>query len=118
MLARGDIYWHDFGAPAGSESGFRRPVVVVQDDRFNRSGIATCVVAVVTSNTSLAQIPGNVFLAASDSGLDRDSAVSLTQLATVDKVTLGERAGGVPNYLMGDLDTGLRLVMGLVTPVR
>lgn len=118
MSARGEIYWQDFGKPSGSEPGFRRPVVVVQDDRLNRSAISTCVVAAITGNVSVAQIPGNVFLSASDSGLDRDSAINLTQLATVDKSTLGDCAGSVPGYLMADIDSGLRLVLGLATPAR
>ncbi|MBX3093683.1 MAG: type II toxin-antitoxin system PemK/MazF family toxin [Cryobacterium sp.] len=112
MLSRGSIHWQDFGPPSGSEPGFRRPVVVVQDDRFNRSAVSTCVVAAITSNVALARIPGNVFLAASDSGLDRDSAINLTQLATVDKATLGVSVGSVPKYLMSDVDAGLRLVLG------
>ena len=118
MNSRGEIYWQNFGKSDGSERGFRRPVVVVQDDRLNRSAISTCVVAAVTSNVSLARIPGNVFLSASDSGLVRDSAINLTQLATVDKSTLGDCAGNVPRYLMADIDSGLRLVLGLATLAR
>lgn len=118
VSARGEIYWQDFGKPSGSEPGFRRPVVVVQDDRLNRSAISTCIVAAVTSNVALARIPGNVFLSASDSGLARDSAINLTQLATVDRSTLGDRAGNVPQYLMAEIDSGLLLVLGLVAPAR
>ncbi|HEU4849856.1 MAG TPA: type II toxin-antitoxin system PemK/MazF family toxin [Terrimesophilobacter sp.] len=116
--SRGEIYWKDFGSPAGSEPGYRRPVVVVQDDRFNRSAIATCIVAVVTSNVGLATIPGNVFLPASASGLPRDSTVNLSQVMTVDTPTLSGPAGSIPDYLMTDIDAGLRLVLGLHTPAR
>ncbi len=118
MPARGEIYWQDLGQPGGSEPGFRRPVVVVQDDRLNRSAISTCIVAAITTNLDLARIPGNVFLAASDSGLSRDSAINLTQLVAIDKSTLGGPAGSIPRYLLADIDAGLRLVLGLVTPAR
>ncbi len=118
MPARGEIYWQDLGQPGGSEPGFRRPVVVVQDDRLNRSAISTCIVAAITTNLDLARIPGNVFLAASDSGLNRDSAINLTQLVAIDKSTLGGLAGSIPRYLLADIDAGLRLVLGLVTPAR
>lgn len=113
MLERGDIYWADFGAPHGSEPGFRRPVLVVQDDRFNRSAVSTAIVVVLTSNTGLADLPGNVFLPAATSGLPKDSVANMTQLATVDKQRLVDKAGGVPDYLMRDVDAGIRLVLTL-----
>ncbi len=45
-----------------SEPGYRRPVLVIQSDDFNHSRIATVIALVITSNTRLAQAPGNVFL--------------------------------------------------------
>ena len=36
MIAQGEVWWADLGEPAGSEPGFRRPVVAVQGDAFNR----------------------------------------------------------------------------------
>lgn len=41
VIRRGDVCWADLPDPAGSEAGFRRPVVVVQRDSFNRSMIRT-----------------------------------------------------------------------------
>ncbi len=29
---QGDMYWYDFGQLRGSEPGYRRPVVVIQND--------------------------------------------------------------------------------------
>lgn len=34
-MIRGEIYWADYGIPYGSEPGFKRPVVIVQNDAFN-----------------------------------------------------------------------------------
>lgn len=116
--ARGEIYWKDFGSPTGSEPGYRRPVVVVQDDRFNRSGIATCIVAVVTGNLGLATMPGNVYLPASATGLPHDSTINVSQVMTVATPTLSGPLGAIPGYLMADIDAGLRLVLGLAAPAR
>jgi mRNA interferase MazF len=113
VTARSDIHWVDLGAAVDSGPAKRRPVLVVQDDRFNRSGIATTVVAVVSSNTALAELPGNVFLPSTASGLPKDSAVNVSQLLTVDKRRLGEVAGSVSRGLMDDVDRGLRLALGL-----
>jgi mRNA interferase MazF len=113
VTTRGQLFWVDFGAPMGSEPGFRRPAVVIQGDRFNRSNIATCVVAILTSKTANAEAPGNVFVPASVSGLARDSVVNITQLITVDKGRLDEPIGTLPGYLLAEVSAGLRLVLDL-----
>jgi mRNA interferase MazF len=107
------ICWADIGPIRGSRPAKHRPVLVVQDDRYNHSGLATAVVAVLTSNTSRAQLPGNVFVPASASGLPKDSAVSVLGLVTVDKEELSETVGVLPEYLMREVDQGLRRVLGL-----
>ena len=38
-MIRGEIWWLDFGIPYGSEPGYRRPAVVVQENTFNKSDI-------------------------------------------------------------------------------
>ncbi|GAA4371632.1 type II toxin-antitoxin system PemK/MazF family toxin [Agromyces bauzanensis] len=112
MVSRGQVRWVDLGQPIGSEPGFRRPVVVIQGDAFNRSRLQTVIVVVLTSNTALAQMPGNVFLPASATGLPKDGVVNVTALATVDRHRLeDEVVGGIPEYLMRDIDAGLREVL-------
>lgn len=112
MVSRGQVRWVDFGQPVGSEPTFRRPVVVIQGDAFNRSRLQTVIVVVLTSNTALAQMPGNVFLPASATGLPRDSVVNVTALATVDRDRVEDGViGDVPDYLMRDIDAGLREVL-------
>lgn len=113
VARRGDLHWLDFGEPVGSEPGYRRPCVVVQTDRFNRSAISTCVVAVLTSNRVLAELPGNVSIPASVSGLANDSVVNVTQLATIDTARLTDPVGALPAYLLAEVSAGLRLVLDL-----
>jgi mRNA interferase MazF len=86
---------------------------VVQSPPFNTSQLATVVVAAITSNTSLAAIPGNVFLPAAVSGLPRDSVVNVTALVTVNKVDLADQAGTLPASVMDSVDRGLRQVLAL-----
>lgn len=62
VIQRGEIWRADLPEPKGSEPGYRRPVVIIQSNDFNRSRIATTVVVAVTSNLNLAQMPGNVLL--------------------------------------------------------
>lgn len=113
MIRRGDVWWADLGDPTGSGPGRRRPVVVVTSDSFNRSRISTVVVAIVTSNTALAAAPGNVELDAASGGLGKDSVINVSQLTTLDKRMLTERAGELPLSALDDLDAGLRLSLAL-----
>ena len=96
----------------GSEPGLRRPVVIVSDDRFNRSRIDTAIAVAITTNLRLADAPGNVALAASESGLAQDSVVNVSQLATVDKALLSEPVGDVDAATMERIEQGLLLVLG------
>jgi mRNA interferase MazF len=114
VIERGAIHWADLGEAVGSRPAERRPVLVVSADAYNESRIATVVVAVITSNTGLATMPGNVFLPEGASGLPRDSVVNVTALATVDRSDLdGAAAGRLPAALLDEVDRGLRRVLDL-----
>lgn len=112
-MERGEIWWANLARPTGSEPGHRRPVLVIQSDDFNRSGIGTVVVAVVTSNMALAFAPGNVPCRPKASGLPRPSVVNVSQVASVSRSTLTERVGRIPESTMRQVDDGLRLVLSL-----
>ena len=113
MIRRGSICWADLGKPQGSRPANRRPVLVIQADPYNASGLASTVAAVITSNTTLAAMPGNVFVPAAATGLPRDSVVNVTALVTLDKAGLDDEAGRLPAALMDDVDRGLRRVLAL-----
>ena len=113
MIERGDIYWADLGAPVGSRPASRRPVLVISADTYNRSRLATILGAVITSNTALATMPGNVFMPATATGLPRDSVVNVTALVTLDKTDLTDRAGTAPPFLLDEVGRGLRHVLDL-----
>jgi mRNA interferase MazF len=113
VIRRGSVWWADLGAPQGSRPAKVRPVLVIQDNSFNASGVNTTLVATITSNTRLAAMPGNVFLPAASSGLPRDSVVNVTSLVTLNKSDLRDEAGHIPAALMREVDRGLRMVLSL-----
>jgi mRNA interferase MazF len=113
VIERGALHWVQLGPIRGSAPARHRPVLVVQSDPFNASRLNTVLVAVVSSNTQLAEHPGNVFLPAAASGLPKDSAVNVTQLVTLDKDDLGELVETLPRYLLSEVDAGLRKVLAL-----
>lgn len=111
MVTRGEVWWVDFGDPVGSAPGYRRPGVVVSSDRFNRSRLATVIVAAITSNLRLATAPGNVLLPAEL--LPKPSVINVTQLVAIDRGQLDHRIVPLPPVEMLQLDQGLSLVLGL-----
>jgi mRNA interferase MazF len=113
VIQRGSIWWTDLGEARGSKPANRRPVLVVQSDPFNSSRLNTVIAAVITSNTGLAAMPGNVFLPAASSGLPKDSVVNVTALVTLDKADLDTETGQLPASLINEVDRGLRRVLGL-----
>ncbi|RLG29413.1 type II toxin-antitoxin system PemK/MazF family toxin [Methanosarcinales archaeon] len=112
-MQRGDIWWAILRPPAGSEPGYRRPVLIVQSDDFNKSKINTVVVAILTSNLRLQDAPGNVFLSKRSTKLTKDSVVNVSQLITLDKSFLSKRISRLSTNKMKNVDDGLRLVLNL-----
>ncbi|WP_029638342.1 MULTISPECIES: type II toxin-antitoxin system PemK/MazF family toxin [Nostocales] len=112
-MQRGEIWWADLPTPVASEPGYRRPVLVIQSDDFNRSRIRTVIVAVMTSNLRLAEAPGNVLVRSDETGLPQDSVVNVSQIITVDKSFLIEQVSQVSDHVMLLVEEGLRVVLGL-----
>lgn len=112
-MNRGDIWWVDLPDPVASEPGYRRPVVIIQSNDFNRSRINTVIAVVITSNTRLAAAPGNVSLSPVKTGLPKESIANVSQIITIDKQFIQEKIGQLSNQTMGQIDTGIRLVLSL-----
>ncbi|MEK6285970.1 MAG: type II toxin-antitoxin system PemK/MazF family toxin [Acidobacteriota bacterium] len=112
MISQGDIWWADLPDPTGSGPGFRRPVVVVQGDSFNRSRLATVVCVPLTSNTKWAEAPGNVLLSARLTGLPKESVANVTQIVSLDRTLLTERSGKLPRTKLALVLSGIDVVLG------
>jgi mRNA interferase MazF len=113
VIERGEVWWADLGEPGGSEPGYRRPVVIVQSDAFNRSRLRTVIAVVLMTNLRLVDAPGNVLIPAKVSGLPKDSVANVSQLITLDRDFLLERAGRLRGQFMKEIENGLRLVLAL-----
>jgi mRNA interferase MazF len=131
VIAQGEVWWAeltsrlhphasvdgmsaegDLADPIGSAPGYRRPVVVVQSDAFNRSRIATVVCVVLTSNLKLADAPGNLLLRQGETGLDRDSVANVSQIVTLDKSQLTEAVGKLSRRKLHAVLAGIDVVLG------
>jgi mRNA interferase MazF len=112
VISQGDVWWVELGEPVGSEPGFRRPVVVIQGDDFNRSALRTVVAVSLTSNLRWATAPGNVRLTSRATGLPRESVANVSQIVTLDKSILTERVGSLPTAKLELVLAGIDTVLG------
>ena len=92
-------------------NGARRPCVVVQNDVFNQSVIATSVVCLITSNLSRANAPGNVLLKKGEASLAKASVVNVSQILTVDKAELVDCTGKLSGTAARAVCDGLHLLL-------
>ena len=114
MIARGDVVWVDFGHPRGSEPAKRRPAIVLQAEWLLESRLATALVVPLTTNQSHAAFPGNVVIPTVASGLPSDSVALVAQLGPVDRTFFDPYpTGQLPRYLLGQVEAGVRLSIGL-----
>ncbi len=105
-VSHGDIWWADLAEPS------RRPVVVVQGDALNGSRISTAVCVALTSNLDWADAPGNVVLPSELTGLPRDSVANVSQIITLGRALLTERAGRISKKQLDLVFAGLDIVLG------
>ncbi len=114
-ISQGDIYWLDLGEPEGSEPGFRRPVIVIQNDVFNTSRIQTTVVCICTNNLKRLKSPGNVLLKKGTSGIKKDCVINITQILTVNKNDLEEKIGLLSEKKLKDVIAGINLLTKVIS---
>jgi mRNA interferase MazF len=112
VIAQGQIWWADLPDPVGSGPGFRRPLIIVQSDSFNRSRIATVICVPLTRNLRLAGAPGNALLRSSSTGLPDDSVANVSQIFTIDRSLLSELVGALPQRELQLILAGIDLVLG------
>ena len=110
-MVRGEIWWANLPKPKGSKPAKRRPVLIIQCDSFNRSNISTVICAVITSNTDVASLPGNLLLEKSFSGLPKTSAINFSQIATIDKIDLTKQIGTLPKSMQEKINNCLKLIL-------
>ena len=112
-MIRGDIWWADFGIPFGSEPGFRRPVLIIQSDAFNKSQLYTIVVIPLTTNLILEDAPGNMLIEKEESGLSKDSVIVVSQIYAIDKHRLIEHVSTINRSILNEVEFGIKVVLGI-----
>ncbi|MCL2070295.1 MAG: type II toxin-antitoxin system PemK/MazF family toxin [Treponema sp.] len=113
-MIRGELWWVDLGIPYGSEPGFRRPALIIQNDFFNNSKLNTTVVIPLTTNTLYAEAPENILLYKDETPLDKDSVIVISQIRVIDKNRLIEKISKLGRDKIDEVEAKLMLVLGII----
>ena len=112
VIEQAEVWWADLEEPAGSEPGYRRPVVVVQCNAINRSRIGTAICVPLTSNLKWADAPGNVLVPKAESGLSQDSVANVSLIVALDKQVLTDRVRKIPRRRLELILSGIDTLLG------
>ena len=112
-MIRGELWWADFGIPFGSEPGYKRPVIIIQNDFFNNSKINTTIVVPLTTNLILADAPGNILITKHESKLKKDSVIILSQIEVIDRQRLIEKITKIDRAMMEKIENNILFVLGI-----
>ena len=107
-MKRGDIWT----AAGGSEyAGKPRPVVIIQDDRFDTTASVTvCAFTTASAEVPLLRLPVEPDKA---NGLDQRSSLMVDKVTTVPRTRLGKHIGHLAAEDMTKLERALVVFMGL-----
>lgn len=107
-IHRGDVFWLAPDPDDEPAPPYSHPHVVVQDDVFNHSRVATVIVCALTSNLHRAGEPGNVLIDAGEANLPKQSVVIVSQISSVEKARLGAWIGALSAARVEQILDGLR----------
>jgi mRNA interferase MazF len=112
-MTRGELWWADFGIPFGSEPGYKRPVLIIQNDFFNNSKINTTIVIPLTTNLILADAPGNILITKHESKLKKDSVITISQIEVIDRKRLIEKITKIDRTIIEKIENNILFILGI-----
>jgi mRNA interferase MazF len=107
-ISRGNVFWVAPDVEGTTQSPHLH--VVVMDDVFNHSRVATVIVCGPTTNLHRASEPGNVLLDVGEGDLPTQSVVVVSQVSSVEKARLGGRIGSLSAERVGQILAGPRFL--------
>lgn len=110
---RGNVWDVGLEPVVGSETGKRRPCVIIQNDIGNKFA-PTVIIAVVTSAENVKKAyPVDVSVPKGKGGLSVESVILCSQIRTVDKRRLAKHRGKLPDEIMRKVDEALQISLSL-----
>ncbi|MDI6890172.1 MAG: type II toxin-antitoxin system PemK/MazF family toxin [Thermodesulfovibrionales bacterium] len=109
---RGEIYFLDFSPSKRREIKGPHPALVIQNDIGNKVSSLT-IVAAITSNLKVADLPVGVLINPEESGLHHASVVHLGQIYSIDKERLETFVGMLSDHKMKEVNRAIEISFGL-----
>lgn len=110
-VKRGEIYWMDWGKGKGSEQSGIRPSLIIQNDIGNEVSPNTIIASLTTAPNK--PFPFLVHFTAKESGRNKDGAVDLASIATINKTRLGDKCGQLNEDKMLEVNMAICVSLGL-----
>lgn len=107
-MRRGDIH---IAAARGAYTGKPRPVVVVQDDRFDATASVT--VCPLTTNPVDAPLTRIAVEPSATAGIDQSSRIMVDKITTIPRANLRDHLGRLADDDLVRLDRALVVFLGL-----
>lgn len=109
-MTRGEIYT---AATRGAYTGKPRPVLIIQDDRFDATASVTvCPFTTSPVDAPLIRIP---IEPSGTNGLDRPSSLMVDKITTMPRAGLGQRLGRLRDDELVQLNRSLMVFLGLAS---
>jgi mRNA interferase MazF len=112
-MKRGEVWT---AATGQDYAGKPRPVVILQDDRFD--GTASITVCLLTTRLTEAPLFRLTIASTPDNGLRLESQLMVDKITTVPKTKLGQRIGRLDDEDMIRLNRAVLVFLGLAGPQR
>lgn len=109
---RGDVYDVDLDPVIESETGKRRPALVISND-VNNEFSSTVTVLPITSQPAKKLYPFEVLVPEGTAGLTADSRIKCDQVRTVDKRRLVSFRGSLPAQYLPQVERALKVHLEL-----
>ena len=107
-MRRGEIY---IAAARGAYTGKPRPVVIVQDDRFDAT--ASITVCPLTTNPVEAPLTRIALEQTTATGIDQPSQIMIDKVTTMPRANLRDQLGHLADADLIRLDRALLVFLGL-----
>ncbi len=112
-VKRGDVVIINLDPVIGSEQGKTRPGIIIQNDIGNEVSPIT-IIAPITSKIYSREFPTNVEIYQKESGLERSSTITLTQIRAIDKKRVVKVIGKLNSELMEKVNDAIKISLGLI----
>jgi len=114
-LFRGDIVYVNLEPKTGSETGEKRPCLVIQNN-VNNKYAPTTIIAVITSKRRLEnkkKYPTHVWINKGEGGLTIDSIIQCEQIRTIDKSRITKKIGHLNDDFMQEVEEAIKIILSI-----